>query len=128
MMVNQIDSESLIKILEDLPIINIHNLLSSIVSATYPSILDHLDDLNYLQERSFHAPIHDIIEEINNHIISLIPNELKTYLSCDSPCKKELIVTVNVICICQNFFNTSKCLGLLNHKWKLKVGIFYNAY
>ena len=36
------------------------------------------------------ASTHDVFEEVNDHIVSLIPSDLKTYLSSDSSCKEDL--------------------------------------
>ena len=115
------DSEALIEIPEDLLRRDIRNPLSSIVSATYPYLLDHLDDLNYFQERAILAPTHDVVEEVNDHIVSLIPGDLKTYLSSDSPCKEDLNSHSQSDMHFPKFLNTIKCSGLPKHELKHQI-------
>ena len=81
------EHETLIKIPKDLLVNNIDDLLASIVSSTYLSLLQNLSHATYLQERTILAQIYDIINEVNNYFISLISRDLKVYLNSDNPCK-----------------------------------------
>ena len=62
-----------------------------------------MDDFKFSQEKAIHALILDVVEEINNYIVSLIHSELKTYLSCDIHARMMSIVIVNPICTGQIF-------------------------
>jgi ATP-dependent DNA helicase PIF1 len=40
---------------------------------------------HFFQDRAVLAPTNDIVDSLNNYILSMIPGEKKTYLSDDSP-------------------------------------------
>ena len=55
-----------------------------IVHATYPSLLAHLDDNEYFNERAILAPTLDLVGEINNFMCSMLPGEEFVFTSSDS--------------------------------------------
>ena len=58
------------------------------VDITYPSLLEHLAnpllDPNYIINRAIIASTNDIVNEINEYVISKIHGEYVEYLSVDS--------------------------------------------
>ena len=68
-----------------------HDLLVTIVSAMYLSLFSNLDNITYLQNRATLAPTHDVVNEVNNYMLSMMPRELKTYLGSNSPCEENLL-------------------------------------
>jgi len=54
------------------------------VRSTYPNLETSYSDPVYLRERAIVAPKKDTIEEINTHVLSLIPGHERIYLSSDS--------------------------------------------
>jgi ATP-dependent DNA helicase PIF1 len=41
-------------------------------------------DFEYLRARAILSPTNDIVDIINNYIVSLVPGDEKQYLSCDT--------------------------------------------
>lgn len=80
-------------------------------------------DLSFLQDRAILTPKNVIVEEINDYILSLIPGEEMTYLSCDSPLTNPSMVNRPDDVHTPEFLNTINASGLPNHKIKLKVGV-----
>ncbi|KAF1868073.1 hypothetical protein Lal_00034015 [Lupinus albus] len=64
----------------------------------------------------------DIVDQINEYVLSIIPGEEKDYLSSDSVDMFDVndIETVNILTT--KFLNTLSTFGLPNHKIKLNVG------
>ena len=79
------DGEAEIEISYDMLIKNSGDPIASIVNNTYPSLLENMSDISFFQDRAILAPTNDIVDSLNNCILSMIPGEKKTYLSADSP-------------------------------------------
>ena len=62
----------------------LNNPFAAIVESTYPSFLEKMKDPKYSQERAILAPTHDIIDLINEFMLTLVPDEEKTYLNSDT--------------------------------------------
>nr|XP_029143980.1 uncharacterized protein LOC114924245 [Arachis hypogaea] len=74
-------------------------------------------------DKAILAPTVEIIEEINDHIVQLLPRTEKEYLSADSICGSDAYCDVDVDWINAKFLNQIKYLGLSNHSLKLKKGV-----
>ncbi|KAL7155177.1 hypothetical protein ABFS83_03G058200 [Erythranthe nasuta] len=113
-----------IEIPDDLLIKSSSNPLASIVEEIYPSFLTKLNDHNYFEERAILAPTNEIVEVVNDYMLSLVPDEEKTYLSFDSPCtaNSSFRTTQNDIHT-PEFLNSLTSSGIPNHKLKLKKGV-----
>ena len=96
--------------------------LQSIVKYTYPDLLQHLLDSSYLIERVILSPTMAIVDEINSHILSLIPQESTTYLSSDTICKTDSENAEIEELYDTEFLNTNAS-GIPPHKLDLKVGV-----
>lgn len=112
-----------IEIPDDLLIKDSGDPLASIINATYPSFLDNLNDIGYLQQRAILAPTNEIVEMLNDYMLSLVPGEMKTYLSFDGPCTQNERVDRPDDIHTPEFLNTITSSGLPNHELKLKVGV-----
>ncbi|KAH9615625.1 hypothetical protein KSS87_013884 [Heliosperma pusillum] len=95
--------------------------IAAIVHNTFPSFRENFKNSDYLQERAILAPTHEIVEMVNDFIMSLIPNPEKVYLSSDEISKDEGNTEIHEI-YSTEFLNSIKCSGLPNHELKLKVG------
>ena len=49
----------------------------------YDELTKNYGDINYIRHRAIITPKNKIADDINNYILSLIPNESKTYYSYD---------------------------------------------
>ncbi|XP_072088186.1 uncharacterized protein [Arachis hypogaea] len=74
------------------------------------------------EDRAILAATIEIVEEINDHIVNLLPGEMKEYLSSDCICGTDANVDIDLNWINVEFLNQIKCSVLPNHSLKLKVG------
>ncbi|KAL6514700.1 hypothetical protein OROGR_020279 [Orobanche gracilis] len=115
------DGEADIKLPDDIIIKDAKNPIASIVESTYPSILQNMSDPKFFQERAILAPTNEMVEKINEYILSLMPGEEVEYLSSDC-ISMEGEVNEHEHIYSTEFLNTVRCSGLPNHSLKLKVG------
>ncbi|XP_074278200.1 uncharacterized protein LOC141601796 [Silene latifolia] len=69
---NDGDAEVDIEFPETLLIQYVTNPIASLVDITYPDLQNRLWDPNCLQEREILAPTHEIVEDVNDYLLSLI--------------------------------------------------------
>ncbi|XP_016172903.1 uncharacterized protein LOC107615342 [Arachis ipaensis] len=65
----------------------------------------------------------DIVEEVNNHLMAIIPGGEKLYLSSDSICMDEGNMESQLDIYSPELLNSINCSGLPPHKLILKVGV-----
>nr|GEW52371.1 hypothetical protein [Tanacetum cinerariifolium] len=117
------DGEAMIDILEDILIKDCDDPVGALVSFVYPSVLSNLNNNTYFQERAILAPTHEVVEFINDHLLSLLPGKKKVYLSSDSICESECLNdNFNESLYSPGVLNGMKLAGLPNHMLVLKVG------
>ncbi|KAL7596431.1 hypothetical protein Lser_V15G30083 [Lactuca serriola] len=117
------DGDAVIHILEDL-ITQSSDPIGSLIEFVYPSFLDNLNDPKYFEERSILAPKNQVVQEINDRLLSLFLGEEKEYLSLDSICQTEFIHNqFDESLYSPDALNGLKISGLPNHKLILKVGV-----
>ncbi|XP_074303693.1 uncharacterized protein LOC141638184 [Silene latifolia] len=68
----QNDGEVDIELPDDILIKNVDDPIAAIVHNTYPSFVIEYWNSDYLQERAILAPTHEIVETINDYVLSLI--------------------------------------------------------
>ncbi|XP_074314935.1 uncharacterized protein LOC141651111 [Silene latifolia] len=95
--------------------------IASIVDAIYPSLENQLSNPEYLQERAILAPTHEIVDLVNDYVLSRIDATEKIYFSSDEVSKDESNIGVRDLYTTE-FLNSIKCSGLPNHELRLKVG------
>ncbi|CAA7054895.1 unnamed protein product [Microthlaspi erraticum] len=116
------DGEAVIDIPDDMLLMDSLDPIMSITNATYLSLKEHLEDESYFRDRAILCPTNDVVDEVNNHIMDLLPGEVQIYYSQDKFCESEKSnardgdVTVE-------FLNSIKCAGVPNHVPKLKKGV-----
>ncbi|KAF1893693.1 hypothetical protein Lal_00002208 [Lupinus albus] len=111
-----------VNIPEELLILHFDNPIEAIVSSTYPDLHLHYNDEQFLQCRAILASTIDIVYQINEYVLSIIPGEEKEYLSSNSVDMSDVsdIEAVNILTL--EFLNTLSTSDIPNHKIKLKVG------
>jgi len=119
---NEDEGSDLIEIPRDILIPRIGSAVDDIVRSTYPNLETSYSDPVYLRERAIVAPKNDTIEEINTHVLSLIPGHERIYLSSDSLVDSskdhgnlDLLYPVE-------FINSLQFKGIPPHKLILKIG------
>ncbi|KAM0867354.1 hypothetical protein ACQ4PT_042053 [Festuca glaucescens] len=58
--------------------------ITAIVDYVYVDFLRRYSDPNYLKERAILTPTNEIAEDVNEHVLSMVPGEEREYLSCDT--------------------------------------------
>ncbi|KAK2361928.1 ATP-dependent DNA helicase PIF1 [Trifolium repens] len=104
-------------------IINYDDPIASIAESAYPNLLHNMSDGTYFQDRAILTLKNSVVDEINNYMLSLIPEEERTYLSFDSPHSTNSNVDGIDEVHTLEFLNTITTSGLPNHVLKLKVGV-----
>ena len=115
------DGEVQIEIPTDFLILNVGDPILAIVESTYPSLMQNLTNDKYFQERAVLAPTHDVVDKVNDYLLSIMPGDEKVYLSSDSICKADADVRTDDYP--SDYLNSIKCSGLPNHELNLKVGV-----
>ena len=52
--------------------------IQAIVDATYPDLLQNYNNANFLQKRAILASTKDVVDKINDYVLSLIPGDEKS--------------------------------------------------
>ncbi|KAL7137774.1 hypothetical protein ABFS83_10G115600 [Erythranthe nasuta] len=83
----------------------------------------NMGDISYLQHGVILAPTNKIVVVVNDYMLSLVPKEMKTYLSFDSTCSANRSIDRPDDIHTPEFLNTVNSSGLPNHELKLKEGV-----
>lgn len=116
------DGEAVIDIPEDMLLKDSLDPINSIALSTYPSLLQNLHDEEYFKERAILCPTNDVVDEVNNYIMDLLPGESHQYFSSDQICSSDSSSTRDDD-ISIEYINSIKCSGLPNHLLRLKKGV-----
>ncbi|XP_024964396.1 uncharacterized protein LOC112504681 [Cynara cardunculus var. scolymus] len=118
------DGEAVIKIPHDLLITDSMDPISALIQFVYPSILENINNSSYFQERAILTPKHEVVQEINDCLLSLFPEDEKEYLSSDMLCESEqLHDQFDKTLYSFDVLNGLKLSCIPNHKILLKVGV-----
>ncbi|KAJ1284410.1 hypothetical protein BS78_03G202000 [Paspalum vaginatum] len=118
------DSDSvIIEIPKILLIQTINNKIQALVDYTYPEFQNRFQQPEYLKERAILATINEVVDEINNYMVDLIPSDKKEYLSADSISKYSDTCNDANILYPIEYLNTLNANNYPPHKLVLKVGV-----
>jgi len=112
----------MVEISEYLLISDTKNPLMSFIDFVYPDLINNLGDPLFFQERGILGPTLDLVEHVNEYIMSLIPGEEKEYLSSDYVCRSGENSNIQSEWFTTEFLNGIKSSGIPNHWLKLTVG------
>ncbi|KAL6499116.1 hypothetical protein OROHE_026270 [Orobanche hederae] len=84
---NEIEGEARVNLSDYILIRGADDPISAVVESMYPSSLHSVPDPQCFQDRAILAPTNNIIEKINDHVMSKMSGEVVEYLSSDSICK-----------------------------------------
>uniref|UniRef100_A0A1S3ZWQ4 ATP-dependent DNA helicase n=1 Tax=Nicotiana tabacum TaxID=4097 RepID=A0A1S3ZWQ4_TOBAC len=118
-----VDGNKKVQIPDDLLIKQFVDPTSAIVESTYPNFNSRCNDIGYLQQRAILTPTLDMVESINEYMISLNESSEKSYLSSDTIWNSNSTYSALEHVHTPEFLNTIKCSGVPNHALTLKVGI-----
>ncbi|XP_076954060.1 uncharacterized protein LOC143628320 [Bidens hawaiensis] len=98
--------------------------MSDLIEFVYPSMLERFNDLTYFQERALLAPLNEVVQEINDRMLSYFPDQEMEYLSSDSIDEVESVSEdFDPTLYSHDFLNGIKMSGMPNHRLLLKVGV-----
>ncbi|XP_057760662.1 uncharacterized protein LOC130981039 [Arachis stenosperma] len=117
------NDKNIVEISSDLIVPIIGDPVANIVNIVYPNIVKNYGSQTFFQNKAILAPTVEVVEEINNYIVSILPGEEKEYLSADSICGSNAYCDIDIGWITTEFLNQIKCSGLLNHSLKLKKDV-----
>ncbi|XP_047264096.1 uncharacterized protein LOC124896570 [Capsicum annuum] len=120
---SSVDGIEKVSIPKDLLINESIDPISVIVESTYPDFISCYNDIGYLQKRVILAPTLDMVESINQYMISLNQNPEKSYLSSDKICDSDQTYSALEHVHTPEFLNIIKCSSVPNHAITLKVGV-----
>ncbi|XP_021975067.1 uncharacterized protein LOC110870171 [Helianthus annuus] len=118
------DGNAILQIPEDLLIKHSSDPISELIEFVYPSLIYNFNEQNYFHQRAILAPTNDVVQEINDRMLSLFPGVEKEYLSSDSICPTEMLNENLDDTLCSpDILNGIKASGLPNHRLVFKVGV-----
>ena len=82
-----------------------------------------MSDIEYSQQRAILASTNEIVDEVNEYMLSLIPSDGRIYLSCDSTCPSDRSIDNPDDIHTPKFLNIITASSLPNHTLKLKIGV-----
>ncbi|KAM0904043.1 hypothetical protein ACQ4PT_018277 [Festuca glaucescens] len=97
--------------------------ITAIVESVYVDFFTRYSDPNYLKERAILTPTNDIAEDVNKHVLSMVPGEEREYLSCDSTGNAADGIRNIDIFYPVEVLNTVKVNNFPYHKLVLKRGV-----
>uniref|UniRef100_A0A0R0E6I2 ATP-dependent DNA helicase n=1 Tax=Glycine max TaxID=3847 RepID=A0A0R0E6I2_SOYBN len=103
-------------------IMDFEDPIQAIVDATYPYLLQNYNNADFLQKRAILASTKDVVDKINDYVLSLIPSDEKEYCSADSVDKSDELLNPTFGVLTPEFLNTLKTSGIPNHKLRIKIG------
>ncbi|XP_061340530.1 uncharacterized protein LOC133287008 [Gastrolobium bilobum] len=117
------DEESMITIPDELLITESEDPLSDMVNFVYPNLLDNILDPTFFKERAILTPKLSDVSMLNEHLISMIPGEERTFLSSDKILKQDVASSVKDDEFTPEILNTLLCSGIPDYKLTLKVKV-----
>jgi ATP-dependent DNA helicase PIF1 len=89
--------DELIKIPEDLLLEKGSDSRETIIESTYPDLLNNYKERSFLQERAVLCARNEMVQEINDYIMTKLSGEEITYKSCDFVCETSTGVSMDYI-------------------------------
>ncbi|MCH79354.1 ATP-dependent DNA helicase PIF1 [Trifolium medium] len=88
------DGDTIVDIPPDILVPCTSNPIGDIIDSIYPNLLKNMFVPNFFEDRAILAPTLEVVDLINDYVLSLIPSISKEYLSCDSisKCDEDAIV------------------------------------
>ncbi|PUZ64674.1 hypothetical protein GQ55_3G161600 [Panicum hallii var. hallii] len=123
---NDIDEDSDCKIVEipsDLLITTTDNKMKVLVKSTYPHLQTKFNDPEYIKDRAILATTNEIVDEINEYIMSFIPGSEKEYFSADSISNCTDTCNDADILYPIEYLNSLNANNFPTHRLKLKIGV-----
>nr|GFA26300.1 hypothetical protein [Tanacetum cinerariifolium] len=95
--------------------------VGAIIDDTYPNLLQNLWNPSFFQEKTILDPTHEMVDIINERMLSLLLGDENEYESSDSVCLADKDLNFDDS-ITTEFLNSLRMSGIPNHSIKLKIG------
>ena len=112
-----------IKIPAEMLIQTTGNKIQALVEFAYPDFKENFYKPDYVKERAILLTTNDIVDEINNYMIDLVPGKEREYYSADTISKCSDSTNDAQILYPVEYLNTLNANNFPTHKIILKVGI-----
>ncbi|XP_057717893.1 uncharacterized protein LOC130932562 [Arachis stenosperma] len=120
---DNIDDESVIRIPDNL-LLNIESpCLHDLMLFVYPDILLYSSSVDYFKGRSILAPTLDVVTEVNNHVMSLIPGNERVYLSSVTLINEYGHLESELYTMSTESLKALNCSGIPQHRLVFKIGV-----
>ncbi|XP_073280533.1 uncharacterized protein [Primulina huaijiensis] len=116
------DGYATIDIPNELLLKDYNDPIATIVESTYLLFGNTVSDATYFQQRAILAPTLDVVQSVNEYIISMNHSDGKLYLSSDTTCHSDKNIDLLTNVYTPEFLNAIKCSGVPNHELNLKGG------
>ncbi|RZB70450.1 ATP-dependent DNA helicase pif1 [Glycine soja] len=116
------DGHCEITIPDEFLIMDFEDPIQEIIDTTYPDLLQNYNNADFLQKRAILASTKDVVDKINDYVLSLILGDEKEYCSADSVNKSDELLNPTFGVLTPEFLNTLKTSGIPNHKLRIKIG------
>ncbi|XP_073313552.1 uncharacterized protein [Primulina huaijiensis] len=116
------DGYATIDIPNELLLKDYNDPIATIVESAYPLFGNTVSDATYFQQRAILAPTLDVVQSVNEYMISMNHSEGKLYLSSDTVCHSDKNIDLLNDVHTLEFLNAIRCSGVPNHELNLKVG------
>ncbi|GJT01348.1 ATP-dependent DNA helicase PIF1-like protein [Tanacetum coccineum] len=116
------DGEANVEFHDDMLIMDSDDHIGSIIHETYLDLLHNIYDPDYFQERAILAPTHELVDMINDKMLSLIHGDEKTYNSSDTVGVADVDTNFNETMYTKEFLNNLNMAVIPHHSIKLKIG------
>ncbi|XP_025621484.1 uncharacterized protein [Arachis hypogaea] len=117
------DGKSVIRIPDNLLLDIESPCLHDLVLFVYPDILLHSSSMDYFKGRSILAPTLDVVTEVNNHVMSLMPDNERVYLSSDTLINEDGHLESELYTMSTESLYALNCSGIPQHRLVLKIGV-----
>ena len=115
--------EMLVPIPQDFLIKDYTEPIPAIVDSVYADLANQYKNVDYLKTRAILCPKNDTVDEINTYIVSLLPGEIRQYLSCDKVVKAPDSHESYDILYPIELLNSLNGSNFPTHELNLKVGV-----
>ncbi|GJW92368.1 ATP-dependent DNA helicase PIF1-like protein, partial [Tanacetum coccineum] len=115
------NGEENVEFLDDMLILNSDDHIGSIIHETYPDLLQNIYDPDYFQKRAILAPTHELVDMINDRMLSLLHGDEKTYNSSDMVGVADVDTNFSETMYTEEFLNNLNMAGIPHHSIKLKI-------
>jgi len=112
----------IVEIPDDLLVKSTDNKIKALVDTTFPDFKSNYTNIEYLKSRAILATTNEIVDEINDYMLNLVPSTEKEYYSADSISKcTDTCNDANILYPIE-YLNTLSANNFPAHILKLKIG------